>query len=404
MKFSRRIEACRPSPIRKFLPYEQTAAAAGRTVYHLNIGQPDIPTPRAFFDAVRAFRGRTLSYAPSPGVDVFVDAVRDYYAKLNAALDRRDILATFGGSEALQILFACVLDEGDEILIPEPYYPNYHTFLTAIGAVIRPIPTDAAEGYHYADYARIKPLIGERTRAILVTNPGNPSGTVLRAEERRFLLDIARDHNLLLISDEIYRDFVYREESDGTLEPAGTMLEYMDSHIAVVDSISKRFSATGARVGTLISRNRELMEHAMKLCQGRLSAAVMEQTGAAALYQTLTPEYMEAVRREYQRRRDTVVEELRRIPGVRFTVPEGGLYVMASLPVDDTERLQYFLLDEFQDSGDTVMIAPGEGFYSTPGLGRNEARIAFVTAEEKLRRALQILRRGIRAYKAKERI
>lgn len=398
MKFSRRIEACRPSPIRKFLPYERAAEAAGRTVYHLNIGQPDIPTPRAFFDAAYAFRGRTLSYAPSPGVDAFVDALRHYYAGLNAALDRRDILATFGGSEALQILFACLLDEGGEILIPEPYYPNYHTFLTAIGGVIRPIPTSAAEGYHYADYARIKPLINEKTRAILVTNPGNPSGTVLRAQERQTLLELAREHNLLLISDEIYRDFLYNGERPGT------MLEDMDSHIAVVDSISKRFSATGARVGALISRNRELMDHAIKLCQGRLSAAAMEQAGAAALYETLTPEYMEAVRREYERRRDAVVEELGKIPGARFTAPEGGLYLMVSLPVDDTERLQYFLLDEFEDDGDTVMIAPGECFYSTPGQGRSEARIAFVTAEEKLRRALQILRRGIRAYKAKARV
>ena len=393
MQFSRKIETCTLSPIRKFLPYEIQARAAGHTIYHLNIGQPDIPTPRAFLETIRANRSPFVAYAPAPGLDNFVDAVRESYEAVNIALDRRDILVTSGASEALQILFACILNDGDEVLVPEPYYPNFRTFITLAGGVIRPIPTFAEDGYRYADYTRLKPLIHSRTRAILITNPSNPTGTVLTPEEQHLLLEIAREHQLFLISDEIYRELVY----NGT--PAHSMLESWDSNIVVVDSVSKRFSATGARVGMLISRNRELMEHALKLCQGRLGLSTLNQEGAAALYRSVTPEYFSALREEYRRRRDAVVEELPEIPGVQFTIPEGALYLMASLPVDDAERLQYFLLDEFDDDGDTVLYAPGEGFYTSPGRGRNEIRLAFSMNETALRRSIQILRRGIRAYR-----
>ena len=397
MKFSRKIESCSLSPIRKFLPAELAARAAGRTVHHLNIGQPDIETPQAFFDAVRDFGDRVLAYAPSPGVEVYLDAVRDYYATLGASLERGDILATYGGSEALQLLFSCILDEGDEVLAAEPYYPNYHTFIRTAGATIRPIPTHAENGYRYASREQIEPLINERTRAILVTNPGNPTGVVLSREEQRLLLDIAKEQDLFLISDEVYRELVYGGETPGT------MLSFPDGaeHVAVVDSVSKRFSATGARVGALISRNQELIHHALKICQGRLCAATLDQVGAAALYRAMTPEYADAIRQEYQRRRDAVVEGLRKIPGVRFSVPEGAFYLMATLPVDDAEKLQYFLLEEFEDRGETVMYAPGEGFYATPGLGRSEIRIAYVTNPAELRRAVELLGLGIRAYQAK---
>ena len=398
MKFSSKIEACQLSPIRKFHPYVLAAEAKGRTVHHLNIGQPDIPTPPAFFDAVRNFGEDVLAYAPSPGVDVFLDAVRDYYIGLGFPIERDDILATHGGSEALEIVMACILDDGDEILVPEPFYPNYSTFINVTGAAIRPIPTSSEEGYRYATREQIEPLINEHTRAILVTNPGNPTGVVLNHQEMRLLADIAKEHELFLISDEVYREIVY------TGEKLSSMLEFADAaeNVVVVDSVSKRFSSCGARVGALISRNQELMAQAMKICQGRLCAATLDQVGAAAMYRELPAAYYTSIREEYQRRRDTVVESLSKIPGVRFSHPDGAFYVMATLPVDDAEKLQYFLLEEFEDQGETVMYTPAESFYATPGKGRNEIRIAYVTNPNDLRRAVELLGLGIAAYNSRK--
>lgn len=394
MKFSSRIEACQLSPIRKFHPYVVEAEARGRTVYRLNIGQPDIETPEVFFDAVKNFGEKVLAYAPSPGVETYLEAARDYYTGLGYPVTCDDILATYGGSEALQILFTCLLEDGDEVLVPEPYYPNYDTFIRVTGAVIRPIPTDPEKGYRFASREQIESRITPRTRAILMTNPGNPTGLVLTAQERRLMADIAKEHGLFLISDEVYRELVYGGQ------PMSSMLEFEDAaeNVIVVDSVSKRFSATGSRVGVIVSRNKELMAHAMKIAQGRLCAATLDQLGAAALYRSMTPAYYEGLRKEYQHRRDAVVEELRKIPGVQFHCPEGAFYLMVTLPVDDAEKLQYFLLQEFEDQGDTVMYAPGEGFYATPGKGRSEIRIAYVTEAEKLRRAVEVLGRGIQAY------
>ena len=394
MKFSSKIEACTLSPIRKFHPYVVAAEAKGRKVLHLNIGQPDVETPQAFFDAVRNFDEKVLAYAPSIGVDTYVQAVQEYFAGMDVHLKEQDILATYGGSEALQILLTCLLEDGDEVLVAEPYYPNYETFIQVTGATIRPIPTTPEEGYRYATREQIEPLINERTRAILFTNPGNPTGVVLSEEEMQTLVDIAKEHDLFLIGDEVYRELVY-----GNQKPS-TILRFEDAaeNIVMVDSVSKRFSATGSRVGVLISRNQKLMEHAMKICQGRLCAATLDQIGATALYRTTTPAYYDEIRAEYMRRRDTVVEGLKKIPGVKFSTPEGAFYVMVTLPVDDTEQLQYFLLNEFEDHGETVMYAPGEGFYSTPGKGRNEIRIAYVTNPTELKRSIELLGLGIQAY------
>jgi len=398
MRFSSRIESCSLSPIRKFYPYMVAAQEKGRKVYHLNIGQPDVETPRAFFDAIADYKERVLAYAPSPGVDVFLNAVRNYYGRLGYSIENGDILATFGGSEALQIVFSCILEEGDEVLAAEPYYPNYDTFVKVTGATIKPITTGPEQGYRFATREQIEPLITERTRAILVTNPGNPTGVVLTAEERRLLADIAKEHNLFLISDEVYRELVYGGQE------MNSMLEYEDvaENVIIVDSVSKRFSATGSRVGVVISRNRELIGHGLKICQSRLCAATLDQVGAAALYDSMTPAYYEQVRQEYQRRRDAVVESLQKIPGVQFATPEGAFYLMVTLPVDDSEKLQYFLLEEFEDQGETVMYAPGEGFYATPGKGRNEIRIAYVTNSDELRRAVELLGKGIEAYNARK--
>ena len=395
MRFSTKVEKCGLSPMRKFHPYAVAAREKGRTIYHLNIGQPDIETPKACFEAVRGFDQKVLEYAPSGGVPELVAAVQKYYAKLDTHYTADEILITTGGSEALQIAMNCILDEGDEILIPEPFYPNYSTMAYTCGAVIRPIPTSPEEGYHFADRAKIEAAITPATRAILVTNPGNPTGTVLTEAEMEMLVDVALEHDIFLIGDEAYREFVY----DGN-RPLQSFARYEKGreNVIIIDTVSKRFSACGARVGCLLSHNAEFLAHAMKYCQCRLSVATLDQMAAAALY-GVDGGYFAAVREEYRRRRDTVVEGLKKIDGVVCECPKGAFYIMAALPVDDADRFQQWLLEEFEDNGETVMFAPGEPFYGTPGKGKNEIRIAYVLQEAKLRRAMELLKLGIERYR-----
>ena len=393
MKFSKKIEKSGLSPMRKFHPYAVAAQEKGKKIYHLNIGQPDIVTPKAYFDAVKHFDQPVLEYAPSPGIPELIEAIRKYYAKLNMHFAPENILITNGGSEALQITMNCILDDGDEILIPEPFYPNYNTMVRTCGAVIHPIPTCPEEGYHYADRRKIEAEINEHTRAIMCTNPGNPTGTVLTPEEMRMMVDIAKEHDLFIIGDEAYREFVYAGE------PLQSLGEFEDAaeNVVVIDTVSKRFSACGARIGCLISRNKELMAHAMKYAQCRLCVPTIDQLASAALYD-VGSEYFAAVRDEYKRRRDTVMRKLKEIPGVVCECPKGAFYVMAALPVDNAEKFQIWLLEHFDDHGDTVMFAPGGGFYATPGKGLNEIRIAYVLKQEALERAMDLLALGIKAY------
>ena len=396
MKLSSKIQKCELSPIRKFAPFADAARARGIKIYPLNIGQPDIETPAAFFDAVRNFESPVLEYAPSAGIPAYLKAVHDYYTRIGIELEPGDMLATAGGSEALSMTLACILDDGDELLTAEPFYPNYSTFTQVTGATIRPIPTFAEEGFRYPVRERIEPLINEHTRAILMTNPGNPTGYVLSRAEMRVIADIAKEHDLYVVSDEVYREFVYGGEE------MTSMLEFEDLHdnVIVVDSVSKRFSACGARVGVVVSRNKAFMTEAMKICQGRLCVATLDQVGAAALY-SVGPEYFAAVREEYKRRRDTALKKLLAIPGVVCEQPEGAFYLMAKLPVDSTDKFQQWLLEEFNADGDTVMLTPGEGFYATPGKGVNEARLAYVLKQADLERAMDVLALGIAAYNAR---
>ncbi len=393
MKLSVRAQQCELSPMRKFHPYSVAAEVKGRTVYHLNIGQPDIETPPVYFETLRKFSDPVLAYAQSPGRPDLIRAIQGYYAEIGAQLEEKDILITAGGSEALNILMMCILDPGSEVLIPEPFYPNYNTYVRAAGGTIHPIHTCPDEGYRYADRAKIEAEINEHTRAILVTNPSNPTGVVLSAEERRMLLDVAKAHDLYLISDEVYREFNYESTE------LATMAAYEDGaeNVVLIDSISKRYSACGARIGCLISRNEALMAEALKFCQARLAVATMDQIAAAALY-SVDKSYFDPVRKEYMRRRDTVMAKLRQIPNVVCEEPKGAFYLMAALPVDNTDKFQKWLLTDFENHGETVMFSPGHSFYATPGKGINEIRIAYVLNEKDLVRAMDLLALGIEAY------
>ena len=394
MNISINANRCEPSPMRKFHPLAVKAKEAGKTIYHLNIGQPDLATPQAFYDAIRTFSETTLAYEASPGMPILIDAIRDYYRQIGVDLDPSDVLIMTGGSEALLLTFLCILDPYTEVIIPEPYYPNYTTFVNAAGGRIRALPTSAEEGYRYADRKRIESLITKNTRAIMITNPGNPTGVVLSEEEMRMIADIAKKHDLFLICDEVYREFCYDDKFG-----VPTMGRYrdIDDNLIIVDSVSKRFSACGARVGCVVTRNKELQAALLKLCQSRLAVATIDQLGAAALY-GVDHEFFRKSKAEYKVRRDTVVSALRQIPGVLVEEPMGAFYVMASLPVDDADKFQRWLLEEFDDNGDTVMFAPGAPFYETPGKGINEVRIAYVLKKENLERAMELLAKGIARY------
>ena len=393
MKFSSKMEKCGLSPMRKFNGYAAEAVKRGIKIYHLNIGQPDIITPDAYFQAMREFSEPVLAYAPSRGVPVLLDAVRGYYGNIGVELADENILVTTGGSEALQMTMATILDDGDEIIIPEPFYPNYHTSVTLAGATIRPLTTYPEEGYRYAVRERIEPLINEHTRAIMIINPGNPTGAVQSPEELKLMLDIAKEHDLFIICDEVYREFTYGGE------PLTSALQYpgYEDNVIVIDSVSKRFSACGARIGLLISKNKEFMQQAMKWCQCRLCASTTDQVAAAALY-SVDKDYFASVREEYKLRRDTLMRKLSQIPGVVCKEPKGAFYVMAALPVDDADKFQLWLLNEFEDNGETVMFSCGEPFYATPGKGLNEVRMAYVINKEDIARAMDILAVAIKKY------
>ena len=396
MKLSSKMERCGLSPMRKFNPYAAKTLERGIKIYHLNIGQPDVETPAPFFEALRHYGERVVSYAPSGGVPELLDAVRDYYRGIGVELTREQILTTTGGSEALQMVFASILDDGAEVVIPEPFYPNYHTSVTLAGAKIHPVPTYVEEGYFYADRARVEACINERTRALFVTNPGNPTGAVLTPEQLKLMLDIAKEHELFLICDEVYREFVYAGEP----LLSGLQFEGYEDNVVVIDSVSKRFSACGARVGMVISKNKALMAQVMKWCQCRLASPSVEQVAAATLYR-MEPGYFDAVRDEYRLRRDTMVRKLQEIPGCVCREPKGAFYVMCALPIDDADKFQMWLLNEFDDQGETVLFACGEPFYATPGRGKNEVRLAYTINAPDIARAIDILKIAIEKYNAR---
>lgn len=394
MRLSDKVNKMEFSPIRKFNPIAGATEASGVHVYHLNIGQPDIETPSVFMDAVKKFDAKVLAYAESPGLTSLQDAIIGYFKPFGVELERKNVLVTSGGSEALSMVFTSILNEGDTIMIPEPYYTNYRTFITAAGGEVTPITADPDKGYFFADEALLEASYRPTCKAIAVVNPGNPTGTILSKEDMEVICRFAKKHDMWVIADEVYREFAY----DGrAMVSFGQMADYTD-RVIIIDSVSKRFSACGARIGFIICKSDELNAALMKIAQGRLCCPTLEMTGAAALYQ-LPLNYFDSIKEEYEARRNILFEGLSKIPGIKVNKPGGAFYMMVTLPVESADDFLMFLLEEFRDNGETMMYAPAEGFYATPGLGKNEVRLAYVLNKHDLQRSTEILGKALEAYK-----
>ena len=392
MKISQRIQKLTTSPIRKLAPYAEAAMAAGKKVYHLNIGQPDIITPPEFMESIRNYDENVIAYGNSKGEPFLIKAIQDYYATKGMTYAAEDIYITNGGSEALTFAVMALCDKDEEIMVFEPYYANYNSFTNQYEARVNAVKTSVENGYHLPSREEIEAQITPHTRAMLITNPSNPTGVVYTEEEMQLLADLALKYDLALIADEVYREFIY----DGSYRSFGT-LPGLDEHLIIIDSISKRYSACGARIGCIISKNKVFCQQMMKCCQARLCSPILEQVGAAALYKT-PASYLEEVNQEYKRRRDTMVAELAKLPGVKFSDPKGAFYIMVSLPVDDSEKFAIWLLEHFSLNNETLMFAPGNGFYGNPLDGQHEARLAYVLNCQDLTKAVRILGAALEAY------
>lgn len=395
MKFSSRITDMQASPVRKLVPFATEAKARGTKVYHLNIGQPDIKTPEGFFNAVKNYKEEVLEYALSQGIPELIDAMIEYYKTYNMEYDRDDILIMNGGSEALLFAMIATCDPGENMLAPEPFYTNYNGFGDAVNVGIKPITTKAEDGFHLPSKEEIVSRIDEKTRAILLSNPGNPTGVVYTNEEIQMIADIAKENNLWIIADEVYREFVY----DGLDYTSFGNVKEIEDRVLIIDSVSKRYSACGARIGSIASKNKDLMKQILKLCQGRLCVPTLEQVGAVELYKTPVS-YFKEVNEEYRGRRDVLYKGLMEIPGVICEKPTGAFYVVAKLPITNAEDFVIWMLKEFNLDGETVMMSPAEGFYATKGLGKDEVRLAYILNKQDLARSMEILKAGLEKYLA----
>ncbi len=374
MHFSDRIQALKISPIRRLIPYADEAVARGKKVYRLNIGQPDIKTPEEYFDTVKKFHPHTVAYAVSQGIPELREAMSEYYKSWNIPYEPDEIFITSGGSEALSFAVNILCDPGDEILIPEPFYANYNTFATL-------------------SEQEIEPLINSRTRAIWISHPCNPTGAIYTPDEIHMLARIAKKHDIFIIADEVYREFVY--EADEFMS-FGHLTEALD-RVIMVDSVSKRYSVCGARIGCIAIKNKEFLAQVMKLCQGRLCVSALEQFAAVGLYQT-PKSYLQEVNKEYKLRRDVLYNGLKSIDGIVCHEPKGAFYTMVKMPVDDAEKFIIWMLQNFDINGETTMAAPGSGFYAHHDQGVNEMRMAYILKREDLEKALNILKHAVEAY------
>ena len=395
IKLSKRGLALPASPIRKLIPFAEQAKKKGTHVYHLNIGQPDIETPQEFWNSIKNYSNKVLAYGNSQGIAEYLGKLTGYYKRCGLDIKEDEIIVTTGGSEAIIFAMTAICDPGDEIIIFEPFYTNYNGFAVQAGIRVVPITTHAENGFHLPPDEEIEKAITGKTRGIMYCNPNNPTGTIFTAEEINRLKNIVLRHDLFLLADEVYREYIYEGEYVSIMS-----LDGISDRAIMLDSISKRFSACGARVGNLVTKNRSVYTAALHMGQARLCSPTLEQVGAAAAYD-LGDEYFSKMIDEYRRRRDVVYEGLMKIEGTVCINPGGAFYVMAKLPIDDAEEFAAFLLTDFEYNGKTVMVAPGPGFYATPGMGKNECRIAYVLNTDDLKDAMDLLKRGVEMYNKK---
>ena len=392
-KISHRGEEMPSSPIRKLTPLANDAKARGVKVYHLNIGQPDLPTPQKALDALQNVGRQVLEYSPSQGFLSLREKLVDYYSRYNIILNPDDVIVTSGGSEAVLFAFLACLNPGDEIIVPEPAYANYMAFAVSAGAVIKTVTSTIETGFALPPVEKFEELITERTKAILICNPNNPTGYLYTRAEMNRIRDLVKKYDLYLFSDEVYREFIYT----GSPYISACHLEGIEENVVLIDSVSKRYSECGIRIGALVTKNKAVRDAVMKFCQARLSPPLVGQIVAEASIDG-TEEYSSDVYEEYVERRKCLVDGLNRIPGVYSPIPMGAFYTVARLPVDDAEKFCEWCLAEFDYEGETIMMAPASGFYSTPGLGRDEVRIAYVLKKDDLRRAILVLEKALEAY------
>lgn len=390
---SNRGEVMPSSPIRRLVPLADHAIAQGKHVFHLNIGQPDIHTPDSFMHPIKNIHMPVLAYGPSAGLTSFREKLAEYYHRFDIHVEKEDILITTGGSEAIIFTLMAIADPGDEIIVPEPFYTNYNGFAVEAGVKIVPITSNIKDHFQLPPIESINEKITSRTRAIMICNPNNPTGYVYSREEMEAVKEIALKHNLFFITDEVYREFVYGEQ-----EHVSVMhLKGIDDRAILLDSVSKRYSACGARIGMIVSKNREFIEAALKFGMARLCPPTIEQIGSQAGIDT-PQEYFDEVINEYQQRRDVMIEMLNDMPGVIAPMPRGAFYLVAELPVDDADKFAQWLLTDFDVNKKTVMVAPANGFYSTPGLGQREVRIAYVLNVEEIKESMDILKEALKVY------
>lgn len=396
-KISKRGEVMPASPIRKLVPLANAAKERGIKVYHLNIGQPDIPTPEIGLDAVRNLDRKVLEYSPSEGLMSLRRKLRDYYKRFNIDVEVDDIIVTTGGSEAVLFAFMATLDPGDEIIVPEPAYANYMAFAISAGAKIVTVPSTIETGFELPPVEKFEELITPRTKGILICNPNNPTGYLYTQKEMDRLRDIVKKYDLFLYSDEVYREFCYT----GAPYISAFHLKGIENQVVLIDSVSKRYSECGIRVGALITKHEELKKNVIKFCQARLSPPLLGQIVAEASIDA-PADYMLMTYNEYVERRKFLIDGLNRIPGVYSPIPMGAFYTVVSLPVEDADDFCQWCLREFSYEGETVFMAPASGFYTTPGLGRNEVRMAYVLEKDDLARALVVLEQALKAYNARK--
>lgn len=381
------------SPIRKLVPFSEDARRRGIKVYHLNIGQPDIPTPKIMLDAYRNHNITVLEYGHSGGLWEYREKLTEYYGRFDINVSKEEILVTTAGSEAIIFTMMILMNPGEEVIIPEPLYTNYNGFSVEAGVNIVPVTCSAENCFKLPPIQKLEEKITPKTKAILICNPNNPTGYVYTREELEQLRQLVLDHDLFLVSDEVYREFVY----DGGRHFSVMHLKGIEDRAVMVDSISKRYSACGARVGCMVTRNREILDAGLRFGQARLCPPTMEQIAAAAAVDT-PQEYFDEVLEEYSKRRDVVYHSLSRIPGVVASKAPGAFYSVVKLPIDDADKFCAWLLQDFEDNGETVMLAPANGFYATPGLGKDEVRVAFVLNVESMQRSMEILEKALQVY------